>query len=39
MGDILFERKWAMPNGKTFSIKPIKEFIEQDYYHYQNGGG
>lgn len=38
MSDILFKRAWAMPNGKTFSIKPIKEFIEDDYQHYQNGG-
>lgn len=22
-------KKWAMPNGKTFSIKPIKELVEQ----------
>ena len=23
------ERIWAMPNSKTFSIKPIKEFVER----------
>lgn len=28
MNDILFERYWAMPNGNTFTIKPIKEFVE-----------
>ena len=28
MNDIIFERVWAMPNGKTFTIKPIKEFVE-----------
>lgn len=28
MADISFEREWAMPNGKTFTIKPIKEFVE-----------
>lgn len=28
MQDIMFERYWAMPNGNTFTIKPIKEFVE-----------
>lgn len=28
MNDIYFERYWAMPNGNTFTIKPIKEFVE-----------
>lgn len=28
MNDIYFEKVWAMPNGKTFTIKPIKEFVE-----------
>lgn len=28
MEDVYFERVWAMPNGKTFTIKPIKEFVE-----------
>lgn len=23
-------RKWAMPNSRTFSIKPIKEFVEEN---------
>lgn len=30
MNDIYFERTWAMPNGKTFTIKPIKEFVETE---------
>ena len=30
MNDIIFERVWAMPNGKTFIIKPIKEFVETE---------
>ncbi len=29
MNTILFNRIWAMPNSKTFSIKPIKEFVER----------
>ena len=24
------ERRWAMPNSKTFQIKPIKEFVERN---------
>lgn len=27
---MLIERKWSMPNGKTFTIKPIKELIKQE---------
>lgn len=30
MNDICIERTWAMPNGRTFSIKPIKEFVEAE---------
>lgn len=30
MNDIIIERKWAMPNSNTFSIKPIKELIEKE---------
>lgn len=26
---MVINREWAMPNGKTFSIKPIKEIIER----------
>lgn len=26
------ERKWAMPNSKTFEIKPIKEFIDKNIF-------
>lgn len=29
-----FNRKWAMPNSKTFTIKPIKELITK---HIENG--
>ena len=25
---IEFEREWAMPSGRTFSIKPIKRLVE-----------
>jgi hypothetical protein len=28
MNDIIIEKVWAMPNGNTFTIKPIKEFVE-----------
>ena len=28
MNDIMFEKVWAMPNSRTFTIKPIKEFVE-----------
>ena len=27
---IEFDRKWAMPNSATFTIKPIKEFVERN---------
>ena len=26
---IIFNRVWAMPNSNTFSIKPIKAFVER----------
>ena len=28
--DIKIYRKWAMPNSRTFSIKPIKELLEEE---------
>lgn len=28
MNDIMFKKVWAMPNARTFTIKPIKEFVE-----------
>lgn len=28
MNDVYFEKVWAMPNGNTFTIKPIKQFVE-----------
>lgn len=30
MTNIIFERTWAMPNGNTFTIKPIKDFVERE---------
>lgn len=32
MNDIYFERVWSMPNGRTFTIKPIKEFVEAEVF-------
>ena len=26
---MIIQRKWAMPNSKTFSIKPIRELIDK----------
>lgn len=28
MSDLIITRAWAMPNGNTFTIKPIREFVE-----------
>lgn len=30
MNDIIITKTWAMPNGNTFTIKPIKEFVEAE---------
>ena len=30
MTNIIFERKLAMPNGNTFTIAPIRDFVEQE---------
>lgn len=30
MNDIYFEKVWAMPNSKTFTIKPIQAFVEAE---------
>ena len=27
---ILFDRKWSMPNSKTFKIKPIRDLIQEE---------
>ena len=27
---MIIEKTWAMPNGNTFTIKPIKEFVEKE---------
>ena len=29
------KKEWAMPNGNTFTIKPIREFVENEV---RNGG-
>lgn len=36
MTDCCIEKVWAMPNSKTFTIKPIKEFVEIET---DKGGG
>ena len=36
MNDIYISKVWAMPNGNTFTIKPIKEFVEIEV---NKGGG
>ena len=28
---MIIERKWAMPNKRTFEIKPIKELLDQQF--------
>lgn len=28
---MIIERKWAMPNKRTFQIKPIKELLQQQF--------
>lgn len=33
MNDILITKTWAMPNGRTFSIKPIQEFVRDACEH------
>ena len=38
MEDILITKVWAMPNGNTFTIPPIKEFVEGEVYHYGDKG-
>lgn len=30
MSDIAIQKAWAMPNSKTFTIKPIKQFVEDE---------
>ena len=30
MGNIAIQKTWAMPNSKTFTIKPIKQFVEDE---------
>ena len=38
MNDILISKAWAMPNGKTFTIPPIKDFVEAEVNHYMPNG-
>ena len=33
------ERVWAMPNGRTFTIPPIKQFVEDKVLSVREGGG
>lgn len=28
--DMIIKKEWAMPNGNTFTIKPIKELVERE---------
>lgn len=28
--NVIIEKSWAMPNGNTFTIKPIKDFVEKE---------
>lgn len=30
MSNIAIQKTWAMPNSKTFTIKPIKQFVENE---------
>lgn len=30
MSDMAIQKTWAMPNSKTFTIKPIKQFVEDE---------
>lgn len=32
MEDLIITKTWAMPNSKTFTIKPIKEFVEVEVH-------
>lgn len=36
MNDLYISKEWAMPNSRTFTIKPIKEFVEVEV---GKGGG
>jgi len=33
---MIIERKWSMPNKKTFTIKPIRELLERVIPEYKN---
>ena len=39
MSDVIIKKAWAMPNGNTFSIPPIKEFVEREVNCYTKWGG
>ena len=34
MGGIIIKKAWAMPNGNTFTIPPIREFVENEVNNY-----
>lgn len=38
MGGIIIRKAWAMPNGNTFTIPPIKEFVEKEVNFYAKQG-
>ncbi len=35
---MIITRAWAMPNGKTFTIPPIKELVEDEVLCVKEGG-
>ena len=37
MEDILIQKVWAMPNGRTFTIPPIKKFVESYVSKFSRG--
>ena len=37
--DIVIDRKWSMPNSKTFKIKPIRELIKKVVHEYAEEKG
>lgn len=38
-GSIVIEREWAMPNGKTFTIKPIEKLVALECQAARERGG
>ena len=35
---MIMRREWAMPNGRTFTIPPIRSFVEDEVLAVQEGG-